>query len=131
MPTLVEVQVDLFSDTSSTLVSSTTSEQVTLVPFFCQKNGHLLHCSSFFVKRHARLTCSFVNALTTVRCRYHLFTISCLRHDFIYIALLYHVGANYAAIKMTTYKVVIFYINILSKSLFCNIKCLFYPLIFV
>ena len=56
-------------------VTSTTSEQVSLVPIFlCKKISHLLHCSSFFVKRHARLTCSLVNALTTVRCRYHLFT---------------------------------------------------------
>ena len=58
-----------------TLSFSATSEQVTLVPIFlCKKISHLLHCSSFFVKRHARLTCSFVNALTTARCRYHLFT---------------------------------------------------------
>ncbi len=35
---------------------------------------HLCRCSSFFVKSHARLTCSFVNALTTVYCRYQLFT---------------------------------------------------------
>ena len=27
----------------------------------------------FFAKRHARLTCSLASALTTVRCRYHLF----------------------------------------------------------
>ncbi len=52
-----------------------TSEQVSLVPIFLfKKISHLLHCSSFFVKRLARLTCSFVNALTTVRCHYHLFT---------------------------------------------------------
>ena len=31
--------------------------------------------SSFFVKRHAWRSCSVVNALTTARCRYHLFTI--------------------------------------------------------
>ena len=54
---------------------SFTSEQVSLVPIFlCKKISHLLYCSSFFVKRLARLTCSFVNALTTVRCHYHLFT---------------------------------------------------------
>ena len=38
-----------------------------------QKNIRPLPCSSSFAKRHARLTCSLVNALTTAHCRYHLF----------------------------------------------------------
>ena len=41
--------------------------------FFSKKISHPLHCSSSFTKSHARLTCSVVNALTTVRCRYQLF----------------------------------------------------------
>ena len=48
-------------DKGSIPLRVTTSEQVTLVPIFlCKKIGHLLHCSSFFVKRHTRLTCSSV-----------------------------------------------------------------------
>ena len=35
----------------------------------------MLRRSSFFAKRHARLACSLVNALTTAYCRYHLFAI--------------------------------------------------------
>ena len=34
---------------------------------------HILRYCSYFAKRHARLTCSVVNVLTTVRGRYHLF----------------------------------------------------------
>jgi len=49
--------------------------KVTLVPIFlCKKISHLLHCSSFFVKRPARRTCLFASARTTVRSRYYLFT---------------------------------------------------------
>ena len=33
----------------------------------------MLRHSSLFAKRHARLNCSLVNALTTFCCRYHLF----------------------------------------------------------
>ena len=35
----------------------------------------MLRHSSLFAKRHARLACSLVNALTTAYCRYHLFAI--------------------------------------------------------
>ena len=54
--------------------------------FYVKIRVRSLGCSSFFAKRLARLTCSFVNALTTVRCRFHLFTRVCLRH----ILYLYH-----------------------------------------
>ena len=37
------------------------------------KRQHSRRCSSSFAKSHARLTCSVVNALTTVRCRYQFF----------------------------------------------------------
>ena len=37
--------------------------------FLCKKVIRPLPCFSFFTKSHARLTCSVVNALTTVRCR--------------------------------------------------------------
>jgi len=41
--------------------------------FLCKKVIRSLPCFSSFAKSHARLTCSVVNALTTVRCRYQLF----------------------------------------------------------
>ena len=51
----------------------TTSEQVTLVPIFLfyKKISHLLHCSSFFAKGHARFACWLASALTTAlgRCQ--------------------------------------------------------------
>ncbi len=43
-------------------------------------------CSSFFAKRHARLACSLVNALTTAHSRCHLFA-SGLWH--IYVQVFY------------------------------------------
>ena len=42
--------------------------------FLFKKISHSLHCSSFFVKRHAQRTCSIASVLATVLCRYHLFT---------------------------------------------------------
>lgn len=41
--------------------------------FLYKKIIRLLSCFSFFAKRYARLNCSLVSALTTFRCRYHLF----------------------------------------------------------
>ena len=41
--------------------------------FLCRKISHMLRHSSSFAKRHARLACSLVNALTTAHSRYHLF----------------------------------------------------------
>ncbi len=41
--------------------------------FLYKKVIRPLPCFSSFTKSHARLTCSVVNALTTVRCRYQLF----------------------------------------------------------
>ena len=59
---------------SSPLSSTTTSEQVSLVPtFLSKKAAHPLHCSSSFAKRPARFTCSLASALTTPFLRYHLF----------------------------------------------------------
>ena len=59
---------------SSPLSSTTTSEQVSLVPtFLFKKAAHPLHCSSSFAKRPARFTCSLASALTTPLLRYHLF----------------------------------------------------------
>ena len=46
----------------------------TLLRFFCKKILRPLPCFLFLVKRHVRLTCSFVNDPTTVRCHYRLFT---------------------------------------------------------
>ena len=43
--------------------------------FLMRKISHTCRRSSFFAKRHARLACSLVNALTTAYCRYHLFAI--------------------------------------------------------
>ena len=43
--------------------------------FLIRKISHTCRRSSFFAKRHARLACSLVNALTTAYCRYHLFAI--------------------------------------------------------
>jgi len=40
--------------------------------FFMQKAIRPLPCFSFFTKSHARLSCSVVNALTTIRYRYQL-----------------------------------------------------------
>ena len=45
----------------------------------CAVAAPLSHVCPERVKRHARLTCSVVNALTTARCRYHLFAIPRLR----------------------------------------------------
>ena len=43
--------------------------------FLYLKISHTCRRSSFIAKRHARLACSLVNALTTAYlCRYHLFT---------------------------------------------------------
>lgn len=59
---------------ASFLYPADTSERVTLVPiFYFIKIGHPLHFSSSFAKSHAWLTCSVINALTTVRRRYQLF----------------------------------------------------------
>ena len=41
--------------------------------FLYRKISQPLRHSSLFAKRHARLTCSLVNALTTAHSRYHLF----------------------------------------------------------
>ena len=63
--------------TSSTLVISSTSQRTSLCSKYpLNRVGifRLLRRCSFFVKRHARLTCSNAFALTTVRYRYHLFT---------------------------------------------------------
>ena len=43
--------------------------------FLMRKISHTCRRSSFFAKRHTRLACSLVNALTTAYCRYHLFAI--------------------------------------------------------
>ena len=43
--------------------------------FYIKIRVRSYRCSSFFVKRHAQLSCSVVNALTTAHNRYHLFTI--------------------------------------------------------
>ena len=41
--------------------------------FLCRKISHTLRHSSSFAKRHARLACSLVNALTAAHSRCHLF----------------------------------------------------------
>ena len=63
--------------TNISMVRLFTSEQALyrLLWFFSKIRVRSYRCSSFFVKRHAQLSCSVVNALTTARCRYHLFTI--------------------------------------------------------
>ena len=48
---------------------------ISLALIFFKIRVRSYRCSSFFVKRHAWRSCSVVNALTTARCRYHLFTI--------------------------------------------------------
>ena len=64
----------MFSDASSTLAASTTSERTRLrSDFSYRKISHTRRHSSSFAKRHARLACSLVNALTTAHSRYHLF----------------------------------------------------------
>lgn len=46
-------------------------------PYFIFKiRLHFIGCRSFFEKSHARLNCSVVNALSTFRCRYQLFSIN-------------------------------------------------------
>ena len=50
--------------------------------FLCRKISRMLCHSSFIAKRHARLTCSLVNALTTARCRYHFFARQRLRRKY-------------------------------------------------
>ncbi len=67
---------------SSNLITPTTSRQVLLAcrDFLCQKSRlRLTDCRSFSAKSLARLACSVVNALATVRCRYHLFAVARLR----------------------------------------------------
>ena len=58
---------------------STTSEQSPLCSglFFAKISRPPAPLLLLFAKSHARLTCSVVNALTTVRCRYQLFA-SCV-----------------------------------------------------
>ena len=59
---------------SNPLQRATSKQSPLCFDFFMQKIVRPLPCFSFFEKRHARLTCSFVNARTTARCRYHLFS---------------------------------------------------------
>ena len=77
-------------------IPATTSEQVTLVPIFLfKKISHLLHCSSFFVKGHAQVGYSFVNALIKPLFRYQPFYDSVpsarlhFYHSFFYITKAY------------------------------------------
>ena len=46
---------------------------VSLAPIFYKNQSALTPLLLLFAKSHARLTCSVVNALATVRCRYQLF----------------------------------------------------------
>ena len=51
--------------------------------FLCRKISHTRRRSSSFAKRHARLACSLVNALTTAHSRYHLFASTRLRREYL------------------------------------------------
>ena len=54
-------------------LSATSEQSLFCSVFLCKKNIRPLPCSFSFAKSHARLTCSVVNALTTVCCRCQLF----------------------------------------------------------
>ena len=77
--------------------------------FFSKIRVRSYRCSSFFVKRHARLSCSVVNALTTARCRYHLFTILCA--DTLFLGIL-----SKSCMSITPTHL---YIPLYAKNTFC------------
>ena len=68
---------------SSPLVSTTSEQAPLTIPHLKDGVFVCFRCSSFSAKSHARLTCSVVNALATVRCCYQLFAGLLLKQIFI------------------------------------------------
>ena len=90
---------------ASIMNAKATSERTLLRSDFLlhKKISHTRRHSSSFAKRHARLNCSLVNALTTARSRYHLFASVPSAHISIRFTSSKKIGKYICACRLFTY----------------------------